>query len=204
MRYSFVLDNGRMTVNGRAVASDRRLYHLDLPRAVALTTEVSGTVEGAEVQIPAVDVLGALRAVHGGTDSWLGSGARAQLTGATATPHNLQEGRAVMGYLTRLLDDGKLTSDLDPPTELPRPRRLRWEATTTAPDGKQVSKRFEHLDTARDWLRRRALAHAIGWPFTRIDQLLDDADTNPTLDEILDFADHVDEPPIALLTATGV
>lgn len=203
MRYSLVFTDGRITVNGRSIAADRRIYHLDLPRAPALTAEVSGTVDGEDIHIPAIDVLAAIRAVHGGNDSWLGSGARAQLTGATAHPHSLQQGRAIIDHLSVLLNDGALADDHDPPVELDGRRRLRWEATTTAPDGRQVAQRFEHRDQAEDWLRRRAFSRAIGWPFTRTDQLLNGPDTNPTLDELLDLADHLGQPPSALLAATG-
>ena len=204
MRFSFVFTDGRITINDRPVAADRRLYHLDLPRAVELTVEVSGSVDGDNVRIPAIDVLAAIRAVHGGNDSWLRSGARAQLTGASAHPHSLQRGRAVIHHLARLLADGELASDHDPPVELDGRRKLRWEATTTAPDGKQVSERFEHRNQAQDWLRRRTFARSIGWPFIRTDQLLDDADTNPTLDEVLDLANPLGQPPSALLAATEV
>ena len=204
MRFSFVFTDGRITINGRPVAADRRLYHLDLPRAIELTAVVSGSVDGDTVRIPAIDVLAAIRAVHGGNDSWLRSGARAQLTGASAHPHSLQQGRAVMEHLTRLLVDGELASGHDPPIELDGRRKLRWEATTTAPDGKQVSERFEHRDQAQDWLRRRTFAGKIGWPFTRTDRLLDDPDANPTLDELLDLANLLGQPPSALLAATDV
>ena len=199
MRFSLVLAAGRMRANDRLAEADGRLYHLDLPRAAELTDPVRGTVDGEAVSISALDVLGAIRHLYGGSQ-WTISGAGAQLTGATAFPHSLAQGRKVLEVVSSLIERGELLEDIEPPQHLAEGRRrLRWLAVSSDADGNQVEKRFEERIQAEAWLQRREFARRIAWPFVRTDELFEDAARILSLDELLDVADYFAEPPSSTL-----
>ena len=199
MRFSLVFATGRMSANERLVEADGRLYHLELPRAAGLADLVVGTVDGEAVSIPALDVLGAIRKLYG-ESQWTISGARAQLTGATAFPHSLAQGRRVLDVVASLIERGGLLEDIEPPQYLGEGRRrLRWLAVSSDPDGNRVEKRFEQRNQAEAWLQRREFARKVGWSFIRTDELFEDATRNLTLEELLDLADYFGEAPSSTL-----
>lgn len=196
MRYSFVFTNGRMCADGELVEADHRLYHLDLPRGAGLTDEVHGTVDGQEVSIPAIDVLGAIRATSG-ESLWLQSGSLAHLTAANPQPHDRDLGLSFLRLVQASMDRGELTAEVEPPRYREGDRiKKRWEPVEPELERPPV---FDTREQAEAWSARRAFARKVGWAYVRLDKLLDDADTYPTIGELLAIADYFGEAPSTTL-----
>jgi len=192
VRYSFVFSDGRMCVNGEVVEGDGRLFHLELPRGARPNEEVRGTVEGQSVSIPALDVLGAIRALSGET-LWLQSGSLAHLTAANPQPHSRDLGLSFLRLVQDSIDKGDLAQDVEPPRYREGDRiRKRWQPVEPGLDQPPV---FATREEAEVWSARRAFARKVGWTYLRIDNLLDDPDAYPTIGELLAIAEYFGEAP---------
>lgn len=179
--------------------SDDRLYHFDLPRGAQLMDGVPGTVQGETVSVPVIDLLAAIKALHGGGDGWLNSGARAHLAGSTNP--TFMEGRRFLERIEALIEANDLLDDAGSIEELEGLRRKRWLATARPRNSQTagVEKRFAEKSEAEAWLQQRTFASRVGWTLLRAHHLFDDPEAPLTLEELLDVAEFFGEPPSATL-----
>jgi len=191
MEFSFVFASGRMVVQGKTRDADNRLYHLDLPRHVGLRAGVTGQVGDRSISIEMVDVLGALRALHGDTNSFRASGSAAQLAGSLG--QTLEAGRPIIQRIRSDIEARAFLEGAGHITERAGRVRLPYAATSPSRDG-TVTKNFATRDEAAKWLQRRRAATLLGFAYVRCDELLDGEDA-PTLDEFLAVAAFYGEAP---------
>ena len=136
--------------------------------------QVPGSVAaGPEIEVPAIDLLGAIRALHVGGD-WAISGARAHLTAAASGV--LPEGKHFLDRLDQLIADDAFLDGSGRIEALPRGRINRWVAY--APPGPntehEVSQKFPERRDAEVWFQRRLFAKQVGWSYKRLDDIWDD------------------------------
>jgi hypothetical protein len=191
MEFSFVFASGRMVVQGETRDADNRLYHLDLPRHVGLRTAVTGQVDNKVVSITMVDVLGALRALHGDANAFRASGSAAQLAGSLG--QTLEAGRSIIQRIESDIEGRFFLDGAGHITERAGRVRLPYAATAPSREG-TVTKNFVGLEEAEKWLQRRRAATMLGFAYSRCDELLDGEDS-PTLDEFLAVAAFYGEAP---------
>ena len=210
MEFAFVFASGRMCVDGDPLDADDTVFRCTLPRGPAMSGPLRARVDGRDVAVPAVDVLGAVRRLHDDT-SWMLSGARAQLEGGRTDAELISDGEraAAAARLRRLRDEldwGSVTVDGDDTSG--------WTVRTVDADGSElvapVTRRSREAadraaDKAADDGRTRVLAVRTGLSTKRLDELIDgiggvDAGGPPlTLDEVLRIAAAVDEAPSRVL-----
>ena len=133
-----------------------------------------GAVDGQAVTIPALDVLGAIRALSG-ESLWLQSGSLAHLTAANPQPHGRDLGRFFMRLVQESIDNGDLAEDVQPPRSREGDRiRKRWEPVEPELERPPV---IDTREQAAEWSARRAFGRKVGWTHVRLDRLFDDPDT---------------------------
>lgn len=203
MEFSFVFAKGRMRVDGSDIRADGALVRCELPRGPAMADDVNVRFDGRDAAIPAIDVLGAVRALHDDS-SWMLSGARAQIVAERSDAQlvSAAERAAAAHRLWQLrdgLDWGRVdveesgerewtvtafdTSGMDPLTPTTRSSRSAADRLADA-----------QAEKARD----RVLSARTGLALKRIGELRDGGPP-PTLDEIIRIAAAIDEAPSSLL-----
>lgn len=195
MEFSFVFARGRMVVAGKARSADNRLYHLDLPREVGLREPISGEMSGRAVSIAMVDVLGALRALHGDANAFRASGSAVHLAGSLS--QRLDEGRPLILRVGADIEKRRFLEGAGTIGERDGRVRLPYAATAPSREG-TVTKNFASIQEAETWLQRRRASSLLGFAYVRCDELLDGQDA-PTLDEFLAVAAFYEEAPSTAL-----
>lgn len=203
MEFAFVFASGRMRVDGDPLDADDTVFRCTLPRGPAMSGLLRARVDGRDVEVPAIDVLGAVRRLHDDT-SWMLSGARAQLEGGRPDTALISDGErvAAAGRLRRLRDEldwGHVTVEGDDTSG--------WTVRTVDVDGGELAapvtrRSRDAADRAADKAavdgRARVLAVRTGLSTKRLDELIDGVDAGGpplALDEVLRIAAAVDEAP---------
>jgi hypothetical protein len=205
MDFSFVFAAGRMRLDGRQRTADGSLVHLRLPRGPDLRDALAARLDGDEVTVPVIDVLGVIHNLHeqGG---WQASGAAAQIVAGRSDLFTATDHERLRERLRELMvgpDWGTLETQVQDTGQ-----RRRWHVAILDHSGKKPlkPKTFTSADAARAWYpeaerigRRRMLSTRTGWAQKRLTELLDEG-SRFGLTEVLELADVLERSPSALLS----